>query len=649
MRYSCFYIAFFLLFFVANSNAKNFNPVVIDDELIGEITCVCRAFETQSDSIHSENIQCFADQFVPVYNFNPQSAKSTLWFLLEIANHSTKELPIGLNFGHITHVILYEYDSDSLKNPRYSGVFMPLHQIEQKDGVDFFYIDIEAGKNKQLFVQVKHVKGRIPFVKFRIENYFKLISNKYRSRNFLFLLFGFNLMIFFFALYLFLLNKQKVYLWLSIFVFGFSFYELVVSSLFSFIYPMRPDLVWRFLFFFIEFGVIGGILLLINFYDIKRISTFFYNIFRILIVSYIALLVVSQLIMLFPYKFSVATNINLPFALIAVLSIVMFPILCWRNFDKVKRRFSIVLYGYVFFVFVAIVLLISHGDKAIINIVHLNLMSGGVAYVFFLDSIGHSTKKHIKEREDLIEELNKHTLFLEETVDERTDEMAKAYKQQIEQKKELKKQKEHIELLIREVHHRVKNNLQLFLSFYELQIADPNLHDLGKILEDGQKRIRVMALVHDMLYNGKTGDLIEVKNFIKGISDSMKHNANGNVDIEYTIICPALTFDLDTAIPLGLMLNELLTNTIKYAESESNSIRITIILTQISEINFSLEIIDNAKIIDQKSIVESSSSFGIRMIKLISRQMGGNFLFKNEKYNHFIINFMSSEGLKQLQ
>jgi two-component sensor histidine kinase len=187
----------------------------------------------------------------------------------------------------------------------------------------------------------------------------------------------------------------------------------------------------------------------------------------------------------------------------------------------------------------------------------------------------------------------------------------------------------------------------LFLSFYELQIADPSVHDLGKILEDGQNRIRVMALVHDMLHNGKTGELIEVKKFIKGISDTMILNARSSVNIENTIVCPALSFDLDTAIPLGLMLNELLTNTIKYAVFETNSLRITIILTQISKYNFCLEVIDNAKIIEQKSIIESSSSFGIRMIKLISKQMGGNFLFRNENYNHFIINFMSSEGLKQ--
>lgn len=649
MRYFYFNIAFILLFFAANLSAKNVNPVIIDDELIGDITCVCSAFETQNDSINSENIQYFADQFTPVDNFNPQTAKSTLWFLLEITNHSTTEIPLGLNFGHITHVALYEIDSVNQKNPRYSGAFMPLRQIEQKDGVDYFYIDTKAGESTQFLVEVKHVKGRIPYIKFKIDNYFKFAVQKAKSRNILFLLFGFNIMIFIFSLYLFVISKQKVYLWLSIFVFGFSFYELVVSGIFSFVYPQRPDLVWRSLFFFIEFGAIGGILLLIQFYDIKRISTFFYKVFNLLIISYVILIVVSQLIMLFPYKYSLATILNLPFALLMVVSIILFPIFYWRNFDKVERLFTIALYGYIFFVFVAIVLLLNHGDKAIIGIVHLNMMSGGVAYIFFLDSIGQYTKRHIKEREDLIKELNKHKIFLEETVDERTDEMAKAYKQQIEQKQELQRQKEQIELLVREVHHRVKNNLQLFLSFYELQIADPSVHDLGKILEDGQNRIRVMALVHDMLYNGKTGELIEVKKFIRGISDSMKLNENGSVNIDYAVICPSLSFDLDTAIPLGLMLNELLTNTLKYAVFESNSHRITIILTQFSKYNFCLEVIDNAKIIEQKSIVESSSSFGMRMIKLISRQMGGNFLFKNDNYNHFIINFMSSEGLKQQQ
>jgi two-component sensor histidine kinase len=639
----------FLVFFAItfNVNANYIKPLFIDEELQEHFEVSFYAYESNNDSLTIENIAQVKEQFVPFCKFNPQEYNSTFWFFLDIKNKTKENITLALDFGHITYVTLHEYVNSELVNPRYSGSFTSLDKIKATDGSSYYYLNEEASGQSQYYLEVKHVKGRIPYMEFKLLNYFRYMQNEKSVLNLLYLLLGVNIVIVIFSMYLFIVFGKKVYLWLSLFVFGFLFYELVVSGILSSLYPKNPELIWKTLFIFINIGVIGGILLLIDFFDLRRNALFFYKTFKIIIYFLIFQIISTQLLLLVPYQYNIATRLNISFASVVFMCIIIMLIVNWRKFDRLKKKFSIVLFAYFICVFIAGVLLFYHGDKAIVDIIQLNMLSGIVAYLFFLDSIGQYSRRYLKEREEMIIQLNSYKNFLEETVEERTDEMAKAYKQQIEQQKELSRQKEHIELLIREVHHRVKNNLQLFLSFYELQIDDPKASDLSKILEDGQKRIRVMALVHDMLYNGKTGEQIEVKEFIRSISNFMKLSVTHKIDVDFLIICPELSFDLDTAIPIGLVLNELLTNTLKHAEVESDKLRITIVLTQISVFRFSLEVIDNAKPIGHKNKIDDSRSFGIKMIKLICRQMGGNFSLKSGLSNHFIINFMSSEGLKQ--
>ncbi len=122
------------------------------------------------------------------------------------------------------------------------------------------------------------------------------------------------------------------------------------------------------------------------------------------------------------------------------------------------------------------------------------------------------------------------------------------------------------EVLIKEIHHRVKNNLQIISSILNLQ-ADKNNHpEISIILKDAQQRIASMALTHQMLYQKSTLSTVGMKEYvetlIKQISGSFELP---NIKLETNIACENRVMDLDTAIPLGLLINELMTNAFKHA------------------------------------------------------------------------------------
>jgi two-component system, sensor histidine kinase PdtaS len=121
------------------------------------------------------------------------------------------------------------------------------------------------------------------------------------------------------------------------------------------------------------------------------------------------------------------------------------------------------------------------------------------------------------------------------------------------------------EFLIKEIHHRVKNNLQILSSLLHLQSR--NIKDdaaLGAVRE-GQNRVKAMSLIHQKLYMGDNLAAVEMKDYMQNLADNLL-DTFGIYDDRIKIVCdvPSLSLDVDTAIPLGLVANELITNSLKY-------------------------------------------------------------------------------------
>lgn len=192
------------------------------------------------------------------------------------------------------------------------------------------------------------------------------------------------------------------------------------------------------------------------------------------------------------------------------------------------------------------------------------------------------------------------------------------------------------ELLIKEIHHRVKNNLEIVTSLLALQSAqidDPKTKDA---ITESQSRISSIGLVHQKLYQGTNLGTVEMKDYFLSLSESILDSFGVEESIELKIIMEKINFDIDTAIPLGLIINELLTNSIKYAFPKGEKGAITIKLEKQDNHVFQLEVSDNGI---GKSGVIQGTGFGGQLISLLTQQLNGTIREQIQNGTTTIIDF----------
>lgn len=176
------------------------------------------------------------------------------------------------------------------------------------------------------------------------------------------------------------------------------------------------------------------------------------------------------------------------------------------------------------------------------------------------------------------------------------------------------------EILIKEIHHRVKNNLEIITSLLALQSAQIDDLKTKSAITESQSRINSIGIVHQKLYQGTNLGKIEMKDYIFSLSESILDSFGVGDRIELKIIMEKLDLDIDTAIPLGLIINELLTNSIKYAFPSDQKGTLTINLEKQNNTILHLEVSDNG--VGKKNIVQGTG-FGAKLIELLTQQLNG--------------------------
>ncbi|MEW6140738.1 MAG: PAS domain S-box protein [Thermodesulfobacteriota bacterium] len=200
------------------------------------------------------------------------------------------------------------------------------------------------------------------------------------------------------------------------------------------------------------------------------------------------------------------------------------------------------------------------------------------------------------------------------------------------------------EVLLREIHHRVKNNLQVMASLLNLQ-SDyvENDAQLG-IFRDAESRIWSMALVHETLYQSENLALIRVREYVETLAgellSSYGHLAPGvtlNVDVE------DISFGIDTAVPLGLIINELVSNALKHAFPRGKPGAILIRLQSVNEGRFELEVRDNGVGMPASQAHKQEKSFGLHLVKALVRQINGELHVDRSAGTGFVVRFKEVE------
>jgi len=194
-------------------------------------------------------------------------------------------------------------------------------------------------------------------------------------------------------------------------------------------------------------------------------------------------------------------------------------------------------------------------------------------------------------------------------------------------------------VLLREIHHRVKNNLQIIISLFNLQTSYVQDESAYKALKEGQDRIKSMALIHERFYQSDGLSQIDFDDYIKRLTDNLFQSFKVSRDhVALKINAEKISLDIDTAVPCGLIINEIVSNSLKHAFKDGRNGEILIELKKTSESQYKLTIEDNGIGMPEGFSVDNSESLGIQLIQALTDQLEGHMKMeysptKGVKYN----------------
>lgn len=177
--------------------------------------------------------------------------------------------------------------------------------------------------------------------------------------------------------------------------------------------------------------------------------------------------------------------------------------------------------------------------------------------------------------------------------------------------------------LLKEIHHRVKNNLQMVSSLLSLQTKNTRSKAAIEALEEGKSRVKAMALIHQKLYQNDDLSVIEMQGYIESLINSIQSvYKKGGHNINITIDAEGVELDIDRAIPFGLILNELVSNSFKYAfPSDDSNGKIYIHIRKMNGQEGFFEYTDNGIGLPNDTEERAKSSMGIRLMNRLANQL----------------------------
>lgn len=197
------------------------------------------------------------------------------------------------------------------------------------------------------------------------------------------------------------------------------------------------------------------------------------------------------------------------------------------------------------------------------------------------------------------------------------------------------------EVLLKEVHHRVKNNLQVISSILNLQKAYVRDQKTLDLLHESQNRIKSMAFVHESLYQTKDFSNINFADYIGNVTRNLMHSyASTESPPELELNLAPIQLNLDTAIPCGLIINELLSNALKYAFRKTKNGKISLTLTE-NKGNIKIVIADNGSGLPETVDYRNTESLGLQLVVTLVEQINGKIKLENKKGAKFTIEFTS--------
>jgi two-component sensor histidine kinase len=248
--------------------------------------------------------------------------------------------------------------------------------------------------------------------------------------------------------------------------------------------------------------------------------------------------------------------------------------------------------------------------------------------------------RDVTQRKRTESELADHRRNLEVLVADRTQALEREIAETMLVQRELAKSLREKELLLKELHHRVKNNMQVMSSLLSIQAESAGNEQLAELLGESQQRIKSMALIHENLYQSK--DLLEIDfdDYITMLAGGLRHLYEvPGVVVSLDIRVTNVSLDIDSAVPCGLIINELISNSLKHGfvgrQGEGN------IFVEFSQVEgrYVLHIRDDGIGLPAGFDVDAALTMGMEIVSILTQQLDGEITFENNGGARFEVSF----------
>lgn len=228
-------------------------------------------------------------------------------------------------------------------------------------------------------------------------------------------------------------------------------------------------------------------------------------------------------------------------------------------------------------------------------------------------------------------------LFFSRTLNSQDEALRNANRDLAIQNKEILKQHEQLQVLVKEIHHRVKNNLQIISSLMSLQKNTVSDERLIQVLNESKMRVEAIALIHQKLYQDDKVNYVDFHSYLEELLE-MQKRLGSEVDCELEASTAIL--NLDVAVPLGLVLSELITNAMKHGLKDKEDPKLKVLLEE-EHGHYHLRVKDNGVGLPDDFSLENPTSFGSEIIVALTNQIDADIAYKNDHGACFDIKFVA--------
>ncbi len=210
----------------------------------------------------------------------------------------------------------------------------------------------------------------------------------------------------------------------------------------------------------------------------------------------------------------------------------------------------------------------------------------------------------------------------------------------------LKSSLEEKNILLREIHHRVKNNMQIISSLLNLQMKFKNSKEKIEVLKESQGRIKTMAMVHENLYQSKSFSTINFQEYLQRLLADIFYSFGNKPHLKWDLDIEDIEIDIDITIPLGLIINEIVTNSLKYAFENRNEGNISIRLILEADI-YRLRVADDGVGIPEEIDFGKTDTLGLQLIENLVKQIDGEIKMDRNHGTVYEISFPQLNSSKR--